>query len=228
MNLKEHLALDDRPREKALAQGFNALSPAELLATIIGSGSRGENVVGLCQRLLNDHDGKLYNIARRSVSDLVKSYRGIGEVKAIEILAAIELARRYQSEEYQELPVVQNSHDAYRVLRPHLCDLSHEEIWILTLNRAKRVTGTFKISAGGTAKTVGDVKIILRTAIERLADAIILAHTHPSDNPQPSQNDDQLTMKVQKACQAVDISFLDHLVLCRGGIYYSYNDHGKL
>ena len=228
MNLKDNLALDDRPREKALAQGFSALSPAELLAAIIGSGSQGENVVALCQRILNDHDGKLYNIARRSVSDLMREYRGVGEVKAIEILAAIELARRYQREPYEENPTIKCSSDAYNVLKPLLCDLDHEELWILTLNRATRVTDRIRVSMGGTGATLGDVKIILRRALERLADGIILAHNHPSDHAHPSDDDDKLTLRIIKGCLAVGIKLVDHLIVCRGGNYYSYNDHGRL
>ena len=228
MNLKENLALDDRPREKALKQGFDKLSPAELLAAIIGSGSQGENVVALCQRILNDHDGKIYNIARRSVHDLMKDYRGVGEVKAIEILAAIELARRYQSEPFEENPSIRSSRDAYNVLRRHLCDLDHEELWILTLNRAMRVTDRIRVSMGGTAATLGDVKIILRRALERLAEGIILAHNHPSDRAIPSPDDDALTLKVLEGCQAVGISLMDHIIICRGGNFYSYNDNGRL
>ena len=224
----QNLALDDRPREKALKLGFDKLTPAELLAAIIGSGSQGENVVALCQRILNDHDGKIYNIARRSVHDLMKDYRGVGEVKAIEILAAIELARRYQSEPFEENPAIQCSRDAYNVLRRHLCDLDHEELWILTLNRALRVTDRIRVSMGGTGTTLGDVKIILRRALERLAEGIILAHNHPSDRAIPSPDDDALTLKVLEGCQAVGISLMDHIIVCRGGNFYSYNDQGRL
>lgn len=228
MNLKENLALDDRPREKALSRGFGSLSPAELLAAIIGSGSRGENVVTLCQRILNDHDGKIYNIARRSVNDLMRDYRGIGEVKAIEILAAIELARRYQREPYEENPSIRSSADAYNVLRSHLCDLDHEELWMLILNRAMKVTDRIRISSGGTTATVGDIKIILRRALERQANGIILSHNHPSDNNRPSDADDQLTLKVLNGCEAVGISLVDHIIMCRGGKFYSYLDNNRL
>ncbi len=228
MNLKDNLALDDRPREKALKLGFDKLTPAELLAAIIGSGSRGENVVTLCQRILNDHDGKIYNIARRSVTDLMNRYRGVGEVKAIEILAAIELARRYQSEPFEEMPSITTSRDAYNVLRRYLCDLDHEELWILTVNRAMRVTDRIRVSSGGTGSTLGDVKIILRRALERLAEGIFLAHNHPSDRAMPSADDDALTRRVLEGCRAVGINLVDHIIVCRGGKYYSYADLGRL
>lgn len=225
--LKEQIAEEDRPREKAKRLGMGALSMAELMAIIIGSGARGENVVGLCQRMLNDHENKLYQIARKGLKELMK-YRGIGEVKALEMLAALEIARRYQLEKFDHNFQVKCSRDAYDYLNPGMRDLNHEEIWVVMLNRAKKIIGKFKASSGGTAATVGDVKIILKTAIESLADSIILAHNHPSDNPSPSFQDNSLTEKLSQACRTVDIPLVDHLIVCRGGVYYSYADHGKL
>ncbi len=226
-SLKEQLAEEDRPREKAKRLGVGALSMAELMALIIGSGARGENVVGLCQRMLNDHENKLYQIARRGLKELMK-YRGIGEVKALEMLAALEIARRYQLEKFDENFQVKNSQDAYDYLIPRMRDLDHEEMWVVMLNRARKVIGKFKASSGGTTATVGDVKLILKTAIESLADSIILAHNHPSDNPKPSLQDISLTEKVGSAGKIVDIPLLDHIIMCRGGIYYSFADHGRI
>ena len=229
MNLKEQLEERSRPRERALKEGFDTLRPADLIAVLIGSGSRGENVVELCERILDDHDNKLYRIARRSVADLMKMYRGIGEVKALQILAAIELSRRYQDEKLEDEDNVITSHaDAYKYLRHKMTDLPHEEFWMLVLNRAKRVTDRVRISSGGTAMTVVDVKMVLRTAVERLADSIIIAHNHPSDNATPSVHDDDLTARVKRGCEAVGIPLLDHLIMCRCGRYYSYADHGRL
>lgn len=226
-SLKQNIAIEDRPREKALAHGFRTLTPAELIATLIGSGSRGENVVQLCQRILNDHDNKLYKIARRTVPELVKMYRGIGEVKAIQILAAIEFARKYQGEAFEDDVKISESTIAYEIMRPLLADLRHEELWIVTLNRASRVTDKLMISSGGTANTVADVKIILRAALERLAEGIILYHNHPSSQLTPSIDDDHLTSRVKAGCQAVGIRLVDHIIVARSG-YYSYLDHGKL
>ncbi len=221
------LALEDRPREKALRHGFETLSMAELVAIIIGSGSPGEDVVELCQRILNDHENKLYKIARRGVKDLMK-YKGIGEVKALQTLAAIEIARRYQQEKFTKDFQVRSSQDAYNYLYPRMCDLEHEEMWVLVLNRAKRVVDRFRVSIGGTSATVGDIKIILKQAIESLADSIILSHNHPSDTASPSPQDDLLTQKLQAGCKAIEIPLVDHIIVCRGGKYYSYCDQGKL
>lgn len=226
-SLKAQLPEEDRPREKAKRLGFEALSIAELMAIIIGSGARGENVVGLCQRILQDHNNKLYQVARKGMKELMK-YRGIGEVKALEMLAALEIARRYQLEKFDDQFQISCSGDAYQFLQPLMSDLDHEEIWIVLLNRAKKVIARNRVSAGGTSATVGDVKIILKTAIEQLADCIILAHNHPSDTPSPSRADDQLTERVKNACQAIDIPLIDHIIVCRGGNYYSYGDHARL
>ena len=224
--LKQYLAEEERPREKAKKHGFSALSTAELLAILVGSGSAGESVVELCRRMLLQFDNKLYLFARQSIKDLMK-FRGIGEVKAIELLAAMELARRYQSEEFLEMPQVTNSDDAYRCLRPLMQDLDHEEIRILILNRDKRVTDRRRISVCGTSAAVGDVKIIFREALEHRADSIILAHNHPSNNLTPSAADNNLTDQVKKGCQAVGVDLVDHIIVSRSG-YYSYNDQSRL
>lgn len=226
--LQQFVAEEDRPREKAKRYGFRELSVSELLALLIGSGSTGENVVELCQRILNEHDGKLYKIARRSINDLARMYRGVGEVKAIEILAALELARRYQLERFDDECQITTSKDAYDLLWAKMGALTHEEIWVIMLNRGKRVLGVERISSGGTTMTVGEVKMIMKPAIEHLADTIILAHNHPSDSPRPSMQDDTLTKRVAAACRTMDMQLIDHIIVCRGGRYYSYNDEGAL
>ncbi len=185
-------------------------------------------MVDLCQRILRDNDDKLYLIARKGINNLVKNYHGIGEVKAIEILAALELARRYQQEEFQERFKITSSENAYNYLRPRMEHLDHEEIMVVLLNHAKQVEECVRISSGGTAMTVADIKMILRPAIERLSSGIILAHNHPSDNSNPSLQDDRLTERVHQACKVMDIQLVDHIIVCRGNRYYSYNDHGRL
>lgn len=225
--LKTHLAMDDRPREKAKAKGFGNLSTAELLAILIGSGSRGESVVELCQRILHDNDDKLYKIARCRIKELTSKYKGIGEVKAIEMLAALELARRYQSEKFVVQTQITSSETAYEYFKPLMQHLDHEEIWMLMLNRAKRIIDRINISKGGSSSTVGDIKMILRSALENLADGIIIAHNHPSDNPNPSLMDDNLTNNIKQGCKAVGIELVDHIIVCRG-TYYSYVDNGKI
>ena len=225
--LKLNTSLDDRPREKAMKYGFSSLSPAELFAIIIGSGSRGENVVDLCQRLLNDYDNKISKIARLNYNDLAAMYRGVGEVKALQMLAAIEISRRFQGEEFDDDTQILDSNIAYHYLRPFMIDKDHEELWLLMLDRAKHVKARVLVSKGGTSATVGDEKIILKHAITHLASSIIMAHNHPSNNPRPSVQDDALTQRVRRACDAVGIPLDDHIIVCRGN-YYSYQAEGKL
>ena len=227
-NIKETVPEEDRTREKAKKHGFGSLSTAELLAILLRVGTPGESVVDLCQRILRDNNDKLYEIARKGIKNLVKNYHGIGEVKAIEILAALELARRYQQEEFDERFKITSSDAAYNYLKSRMSDLDHEEIMVVLLNHAKQVEECVRISSGGTAMTVADIKMILRPAIERLSSGIILAHNHPSDNPNPSTQDDRLTERVHQACKVMDILLVDHIIVCRGGHYYSYNDHGRL
>ena len=227
-NIKGTVPEEDRPREKAKKLGFEALSTAELLAILLRVGTPGESVVDLCRRILRDNDDKLYLIARKGINNLVKNYHGIGEVKAIELLAALELSRRYQQEKFEERFRIASSEDAYKYLRSRMEHLDHEEIMVVLLNHAKQVEECVRISSGGTAMTVADIKMILRPAIERLSSGIIMAHNHPSDNPNPSTQDDRLTERVHQACKVMDIQLVDHIIVCRGGHYYSYADHGKI
>lgn len=221
------LACEERPREKAANFGFRSLTVPELLAILIGSGTPGESVIDLCQRILKANDNKLYNLGRRTINDLTSSYKGIGEAKAITILAALELARRYKDEKFEEQPQLTSCAKVYEYLKWDLCQLDHEEFWLITLNRAKRATGKFVISRGGTSSTVVDVKMLLKTAIQQLADTIIVAHNHPSDNSRPSGPDDDITAKIKTGCQAIDIPLIDHVVVTRNG-YYSYAESGKI
>lgn len=223
--LKDLVAENDRPREKARQLGFNSLTIAELMAIIVGSGSVGESVVDLCQRILRDNDNKLYNVARMGIKDLMKGYRGIGEVKATEILAALELGRRYHLEKFDENNQITSSLDAYEYLRSRMEHLTHEELYVLLLDRRKRVLHCERVSSGGTSMTVADVKMIMKPAIEHLADGLILAHNHPSDTPRPSGMDNNLTKHVKQACEIMGLEFVDHIIVCRAGRYYSYSDN---
>lgn len=216
----------DRPREKALAQGVASLTNAELLATLIGSGQPGESVVDLCRRILHDNDDKLYKLARMRLPEL-KRYNGIGEVKAINILAALELGRRLENEEFMEQPQITSSEKAFKLLRRLLGHLDHERLMILVLDRAKHVIRECVVSDGGLSATVGDVKIIMRMAIENGADSIILAHNHPSNNALPSHQDDALTQKVKEAGSVLDVPLIDHIIVTQGR-YYSYMENGRL
>ncbi len=224
----KNLAAEDRPREKAASKGFRALTTAELLAILIGSGSRGESVIDLCQRILNANDNKLYNLGRHNIQDLTEAFHGIGEAKATTILAALEIARRYRDEDdFEERVQVTNSVQVYNYIKYDLWDLEHEEFWIITLNRAKRITGKFQISHGGTSSTDVDLKILLKTSLQQLADCVIAVHNHPSGTLMPSRQDDVLTEKIKKGCSAIGIPLLDHVIVSRNG-YYSYLDDSKL
>lgn len=216
----------DRPREKLLQKGKSALSDAELLAILIGSGTREDSAVTLAQKILQSVDQNLNDLGRQSLAEL-RTFKGIGEAKAVTIAAALELGRRRQLSRIADKPQVNCSRDAFNAIAPILVDLQHEEFWILNLNRANRVMGRSRISTGGMAGTVVDAKIIFRKALHAEASAIILSHNHPSGNLFPSQADLDLTKKLVKAGRAVDIPVLDHLIVSECG-YYSFADEGKL
>ena len=223
----KNMAEDDRPREKALKNGLNSLSTAELLAILVGSGTHGESVVDLYQRILNTFGNKLNNIAKLSIKDLTKQFKGIGTVKAITILAALELGRRYHSEKMPIRPQVTSSRSVYDYVKMDLIHLPHEEFWLLTLDRAKHITAKIKISTGGTHMTAVDSKIILKAAIDHLAEGIIIVHNHPSGNNTPSNNDDTITRQLCKSCAVIGIEMIDHVIVSETG-YYSYIDEGRL
>ena len=217
---------EDRPREKALAHGLETLSSAELLATLLGSGVPGLSVVRLCEQILYDNDNTLYRLARLSVNDL-KRCRGIGEVKALNMLAALELGRRMSYEEFEQLPTITDSKRASQYLRTKMAHANYERVCILILDHAKHVLAFKEISDGGKTSAVADIKRIMRTALENNADSIILAHNHPSNNPTPSALDDALTKKVAQAGRMLDIPLLDHIIVTQGECY-SYLEHDRL
>ncbi len=219
-------AEDDRPREKFLLKGKQALSDAELLAILLGSGSRKESAVQLSQRILREYNNNLHDLAKLSVSELQK-FKGIGEAKAITIVAALELGRRKKETDAPVQTVIRTSVDAYKHIAPKLMDLPHEEFWILLLNRAHKVTRTELISRGGVSGTVADVRMMLKSAIENLSSAVVLAHNHPSGNIRPSEADIQLTKKVKEAALLFDIQLLDHVIVGEG-VYFSFTDEGLI
>lgn len=216
---------DDRPREKLLNKGASALSDAELIAILIGSGNREESAVELSQRILRTTGNSLTSLSRLSLHDMME-YKGIGEAKAISIAAALELGRRRKAEEPRERTKISQSRQVYDEFF-HLTDLNHEEFWVVLLNRANQVLDKVKVSSGGVAGTVADARLIFKPAIQRLASAIILVHNHPSGNLRPSANDDTLTNKMKKAGEALDVPVLDHIIVANTG-YYSYADEGRI
>jgi DNA repair protein RadC len=225
LNIKSW-AEEDRPREKLLLKGKACLSDAELLGILIATGIQNMTAVDIAKIILQSVQNDLNQLARLSVKDLSK-FKGIGEAKAITIVSALELGRRKKETESAERPKITSSNDAYEVLKPYLSDLSHEEFWIILLNRANEVIKCEKISSGGVSGTVADPKIIFKIALENLACALILSHNHPSGNLNPSQADKDLTKKLKAAGNNLDVPVLDHLIFTDKS-YFSFADEGIL
>lgn len=219
-------AEEDRPREKLMLKGRAALSDAELIAILIGSGTRELSAVDLSKLILHSVGNNLNELAKLSINDLMK-FKGVGDAKAISIAAALELGRRRKESEVLKKAKITSSGDAYQAIRPYLLDLSHEQFWVLLLNRANEIIRPFQVSIGGVAGTIADPKIIFKSAIEYLASAIIMVHNHPSGNLTPSQADLDLTKRVKEAGRLLDIPILDHLIFGDNG-YYSFADKGIL
>jgi DNA repair protein RadC len=219
-------AEEDRPREKLLLKGKAALSDAELIAILLGTGTTSLSAVDVAKILLQQVGNDLNELARLSVKDLMKQ-KGIGEAKAITIVAALELGRRRRETVADDKIKISASADAFRLLREHLEDIPHEEFWILLLNRANRVIKKQQISFGGISGTVADPKIIFKIALEELASGIILAHNHPSGNLTPSPQDLELTRKLKESGKLLEILVLDHLIITRNK-FFSFADEGIL
>jgi len=223
----KNLAEEDRPREKLMLKGRSVLSDAELIAILIGSGSRKETAVQLSQRILASVNHNLNDLSKLSINDLLK-FKGIGEAKAISIIAAAELGRRRKDSETIEKPKIKSSKDAYDQLSGDLIDLAHEEFWILLLNRANEVLAKINVSKGGTTGTVVDGKIIMKLAIEKpRCCGIVLGHNHPSGNLKPSEADIKITHKLREIASFVDINLIDHIIVGEKA-YYSFADEGLL
>lgn len=219
-------AEEDRPREKLMLKGRAALSDAELIAILIGSGTTDLTAVDVSKIILQSVGNNLNELAKLSVKDLSK-FRGIGEAKGISIVAALELGRRRREQDRPQRTRITCSRDAYEEIRPHLLDKPHEEFWILLLNRANEVLRPVQISAGGVSGTVADPKLIFKQAVENLASSIILVHNHPSGNLTPSQADKDLTRKLREGGKLLDIPILDHLIFTDRA-YLSFADEGLL
>lgn len=222
----KQLAEEDRPREKLVLKGLQSLSNAELIATLIRTGNKNETAIELAQRILSYADNNLGKLGKLSVKDLTGTFEGIGEAKAIAIISALELGRRRKKEE-NPVKHIRSSNDIYHLIYPYLVDLSHEELWVILLTPSNYVINLSKISQGGVSGTLVDVKIILKQALQHLASRIIVCHNHPSNQLNPSAADDELTEKIKKAAQLMDICLLDHLIVGEK-TYYSYADKGKL
>jgi DNA repair protein RadC len=217
---------DDRPREKLILKGKSVLSDAELIAILIGSGSRNESAVELSKKILASVANNLNELGKLNLSQLC-NFKGIGEAKAVTIIAAMELARRRRSEEVIELTKITSSKIIFEIMQPIIGELPHEEFWVLYLNNANKVIAKNQLSKGGMTGTVVDVRIIFKSALESGAVGILLCHNHPSGNLKPSEADIEITKKVKTAGKNLDINVLDHLIITQNG-YYSFADEGIL
>jgi len=226
LNIK-NWAEEDRPREKMMLKGTQALSDAEVIAILIGSGNQDETAVELSRRILRSVNNNLNDLGKLSISEMIKNFKGIGEAKAITIVAALELGRRRKSEDTQTRNQIFSSKHIFEIFQPILADLPHEEFWALFLNRSNTVIYKTKITQGGIDSAPIDIKILLKTAIEKLATGIALCHNHPSESTMPSKHDIQITQKIKTACQIMDISFFDHIIV-GGKNYYSFADKNQI
>ena len=213
---------DDRPREKLLFKGKNALSDAELIAILIGSGNKQENAVELAKRILLHTNNNLNELAKLSANDLIQ-FKGIGEAKAIAIITALELGRRRRLEEALLRPKITSSKKVFDIMQPIIGELNHEEFWILYLNNSNKIIYKNQLSSGGITSTLVDVRILFKKALELSSVAIILCHNHPSGSLKPSKSDLDLTKKIQEGGKNLDIKILDHLIITEKA-YFSFAD----
>lgn len=217
-------AEEDRPREKLLLKGISALSDAELLAILIGSGNKNETAVELSQRILFFVKNNLNSLGKLSINDLIQNFNGIGEAKAITIIAALELGKRRKLSDSEKQQRILLSKDVYNIFQPILGDLRHEESWVLLMNSSNKILKKILASKGGITGTVIDIRLIIKEAIENLATNIVLVHNHPSGSTKPSEEDNIVTKKLKDACNLLDIYLMDHVIICDDD-YYSYRDN---
>lgn len=226
-NLKiKDWAIDDRPREKMLLKGSESLSDAELIAILIGSGTKEESAVELAKKIMINADNNLNKLGKLTINELCK-IKGIGETRAITILSAMELGRRRKMAEILESETITSSKDIFLLFQPTLSDIPYEEFWILLLNRSNKIIDKKKISQGGISGTVTDIKMILKLAIDKLSSSIILCHNHPSGNNKPSEQDISITKKIKESAKLMDINLLDHIIICEKR-YFSFADEGLI
>ena len=225
LNIKDW-AVEDRPREKLLSNGSRTLTDAELIAILIGSGNVDETAVELSRRILTATDNNLNDLGRKGI-DFLKTFNGIGEAKAVSIVAALELGKRRKEADVFTKKKINGSKDAADYFQPLLGDLNHEEFWVMLLDRGNKIMDSFMVSQGGISGTVIDVRVILKTALEKLASAIILCHNHPSGTMEASDADLKITKKISDAGKIMDISVLDHIIIGQNS-YLSLADEGML
>ncbi len=216
----------ERPREKLMELGVRNLTDAELLAILIRSGNSKKNALELARDILQSADNDIFNLGKYTVDDFVSSFKGIGMAKAVTIVAALELGRRRKEKENKTIKI-KSSHDVFDIFQPLIGDVPHEEFWVLYLNRANHVIAKRSFSLGGTTGTVVDIKLIVRTALLKYAESLILCHNHPSGNTNPSVEDEKITTNIKEAASFFSIKLLDHIII-GGNTFSSFADDGKL
>ncbi|KUJ52952.1 RadC family protein [Chryseobacterium sp. JAH] len=220
------LAEDDRPREKFLLKGKNSLSDSELLAIIMGSGSRDETAVELARKILASVNNNWHQLSLLTIKDLTK-FKGVGEVKAISIATALEIGRRRASQEIPEKAQISSSKNAYQILKLHMADLRTEEFWAIFLNQSNKVIHIAQLTQGGINQSIVDIRILFKTALDYFATGIIISHNHPSGNLKPSAEDINITKKIKEAGNLMNVQLLDHLIITQNS-YLSFADEGLL
>ncbi len=225
MSIKS-LAEDDRPREKFLLKGKGAVSDSELLAIIMGSGNREESAVELARRILNSVENNWHRLSQLSIKDLMK-FKGVGEAKAISIATALEIGNRKSQQEVLERQQISSSKDIFEILQPHLSDLSTEEFWAVFLNHQNKILYKTCLFRGGIASSVADVRVIFKMALEHFSTRIIVAHNHPAGSLKPSQEDINITKKINEAGKLLEIELLDHIIIAQNK-FYSFKEEGIL
>jgi DNA repair protein RadC len=219
-------SLEDRPREKLLKKGIGSLTDAELIAILIGSGIRNESALEISRKILTGSSNNLNELAKQTINDLCKT-KGIGKARAISIVAALELGRRRKIEDVIQRGKISGSRDVFDLFLPILGDLPHEEFWVLFLNRSNLIIDKTKISQGGIAGTVTDIRLIMKHAIDKLAVSMILCHNHPSGNLKPSEADSRITKKLKDSGEILDVAVLDHIIVSEAS-YFSFADEGLM
>ncbi|MBN2892372.1 MAG: DNA repair protein RadC [Bacteroidales bacterium] len=211
-------SIDDKPREKLLSKGISSLSDAELIAILIGSGNKTETAVELARRILIDQKSNLNELGKQTVIDLTK-YKGIGEAKAISIVAALELGKRRNYAEFIEKPQITEAIHVFNYMLPVFADLEHEEFWAIFLNNSNKIIKRIKISQGGITSTTVDVRLIMKSALDNIATSLIVCHNHPSGNMKPSEGDYLITQKISEAGKILNIKLLDHVIISSKEFY---------
>lgn len=225
LTVKE-MSVDDRPRERALRYGISSLSTADLFAIILRVGTPGYPVTQLCRDMMRMNDGLLLNLERKTHEQL-KMFKGVGESKALQIEAVMEIVRRYGNEKVGERPQIKSSTDIFNLMRHRIGNLPHEEMWVILLNNSNHVIGLQKVGEGGGTTVVADIKKMMKVAIVSYTQSIVICHNHPSGILIPSPQDDNITRKMKTACSACEMSLIDHVIVTSGG-YYSYRDRTSL